>query len=217
MLKRIPHGSQDISGELNTKEYMQNHEKHANMQFKAFRAEMERQKQVRQSLAGGRFLEIGSGPGFLTSIMAGQYPLAEINALELSPDMIAMAKKVVGRTQPSCRVRFIEGSVDDCSLMVHLGKFDLVYSTFSLHHWEHPVQAIKAMYRTLRKGGLMILHDLKRVSWLYLLPTRNGFFNSIRAAYRPGEIRDMIKRASIKDFRIKTPFPYFWHTILITK
>lgn len=63
----------------------------------------------------------------------------------------------------------------------------------------------------------MILHDLKRVPWLYLLPAHNGFINSVRAAYREGEIADMMGRAGIKDFKIKIPFPYFWQTVLVTK
>jgi ubiquinone/menaquinone biosynthesis C-methylase UbiE len=219
MLKRIPHSSQDISGEPKTKEYVQHHQKYARLQFKAFMGELAQEYIHRQLPPDGRFLEIGPGPGFLTAFMAEQYPQAEMNALELSADMISTAKEVVGKTQPACRVRFIAGSVDDKSLMIHLGKFDLVYSTFSLHHWEKPVQAIKTMYRALKEGGLMMLHDLKRVPWLYLLPVRNGFIDSIRAAYRPGEIRHMLSEAGIgiHDAAVKTPFPYFWHTILITK
>jgi ubiquinone/menaquinone biosynthesis C-methylase UbiE len=149
--------------------------------------------------------------------MADEYPQAEINALELSPDMISAAKTVVTRTQPSSRVRFIEGSVDDMSLLARLDKFDLVYSTFSLHHWKYPVKAIRSMFRALREGGLMILHDLKRVPWLYLLPFRNGFVSSIRAAYRSREVNKMMVQAGIDKFEIKTPFPYFWHTILVNK
>jgi SAM-dependent methyltransferase len=216
MMKRIPHSSQEISGEAKTAEYVQHHEKHARTQFKAFMAELDRQ-QRRRPLANGRFLEIGSGPGFLTAMLADRHPRAEMNALELSPDMIAIAKTVVGRTQHPSRVRFIEGSVDDDSLMARLGKFDLVYSTFSLHHWDHPVEALKSMYRVLRKDGLLMLHDMKRVSWLYLVPARNGFINSIRAAYQRSEIKDMMRRAGINDFSIKTPFPYFWQTVLSTR
>ena len=217
MFKRIPHTSADISGDREVKEYVQSHEKHGQTQFKAFLNELTRQEKKRELLKGGRFLEIGSGPGFLTKIMADSYPQAELNALELSPHMIAMAKKVVSRTQPPSRVRFIEGSVDNLCFMAHLGKFDLVYSTFSLHHWEYPVKGIKSLYHALKKGGVMMLHDLKRVSWLYPLPSQNGFINSIRAAYRPAEIKKMIALAGINDFRIRTAFPYFWHTILIEK
>jgi ubiquinone/menaquinone biosynthesis C-methylase UbiE len=157
MLKRIPHSSQDISGEPKTREYLESHEKHARIQFKAFMKELDRQSLYRRVHPTGRFLEIGSGPGFLTAMMAAQYPQAEMNAIEISPDMISTAKEVVGLSQPPNRVRFINGSAADMSLMAHLGKFDLVYSTFSLHHWEKPVQAIKAMYQALKDSGLMLL------------------------------------------------------------
>jgi SAM-dependent methyltransferase len=217
MLKRIPHSSQDISGEIEIARYIRGHQKHKQAQFRAFLAELTHQQKRNQSILNGRFLEIGSGPGFLTEIIANRYPQAEINAVELSPDMIEVAKTTVNRTQTSSRVRFLEGSIDDRSFMVHLGKFDLVYSTFSLHHWGNPINAIKHMYRALREGGLMILHDLKRVFWLYALPSRNGFISSVRAAYRPDELEHMMTMAKIKDFRIKTPFPYFWHTILAWK
>lgn len=217
MLKRIPHSTQDISGELNTDQYVKHHRKVARAQFKPFLRLVEQQCVSRRLPPDGRFLEIGSGPGFLTAIMADQYPQAEMNALEISADMISRAKTVVNQTQPACRVRFIEGSADDRSLLARLGKFDLVYSTFSLHHWEEPVRAIKSMYRTLKEGGLMLLYDLKRVSWLYLLPASNGFINSIRAAYRPKEIRNMLSQAELSDFEMKTLFPYFWHAILIAK
>jgi ubiquinone/menaquinone biosynthesis C-methylase UbiE len=137
-----------------------------------------------------------------------------MNALELSTDMIKIAGEVVGRTQHPSRVRFIPGSVDDRALMARLGKFDLVYSTFSLHHWEHPVRAIRSMYRALARDGLMVLHDFKRVPWLYVLPGQGGFIQSIRAAYRPREIQGMMQAADIRHYEMKTPFPYFWHTVM---
>lgn len=216
MLERIPHPSEEISGGLKTENYVKSHEKYAKTHFSAFISELAGQLKVFGSITEGRFLEIGSGPGFLTSIIADLYPRAEINALELSPDMISVAKDIVTRTQPSSRVRFIKGSVEDESLMARLGKFDLVYSTFSMHHWERPVQAMKSMHKALRNRGLLMVHDLKRVSLLYLLPLQNGLINSIRAAYRPVEIRNIMLGAGIRDFEIKTHFPYFWYTILAT-
>jgi ubiquinone/menaquinone biosynthesis C-methylase UbiE len=149
-------------------------------------------------------------------MVAEAFPLAEMNALELSPDMIKIAREVVNRSQHTSRVRFVHGSVDDAALMGRLGKFDLVYSTFSLHHWEHPVRAICAMYKALGKGGLMLLHDFKRVPWLYLLPGHGGFIGSIRASYRPREIQGMMQQAHIDRYEMKTPFPYFWHTVSAT-
>ncbi|MBN2062399.1 MAG: hypothetical protein JW882_18500 [Deltaproteobacteria bacterium] len=39
MFKRIPHESQDISGELRTEEYVKHHQKYARLQFKPFISE----------------------------------------------------------------------------------------------------------------------------------------------------------------------------------
>jgi SAM-dependent methyltransferase len=214
MLQRIAHECQEIGGEERSAEYAAHHAKYARMQFKAFLAGLQRQTNLR--LATGRFLEIGSGPGFLTAIMAEHYPQAELTALELSPDMIAIARNVVAHSPHPSRVKFIAGSVDDRSLMSRLGKFDLVYSTFSLHHWEHPVQAIKTMYRALISGGLMLLHDFIRVPWLYLLPAQSGFIKSIRAAYRVDELKQMLQSADVPDYDIRTPFPFFWQTVSAT-
>ena len=215
MLKRIPHTSQEIGGEFETRDYAAAHAKHARSQFSAVLSEL--RCCVTPAAAGGRMLEIGSGPGFLTSIMADRYPQAELNALELSPDMISIAQSVVAERHHPSRVRFICGSVDDRRLLAGLGKFDLVISTFSLHHWEDPVRSLQTMVRVLKEGGRMMLHDLKRVGWLYLLPFRNGFIASVRAAYRRKEIKEMMQQAGIERYHITTPFPYFWQTIHVVK
>ena len=41
MMKRIPHNTPAISGELKTQAYVQHHRKYASLQFKSFLREME--------------------------------------------------------------------------------------------------------------------------------------------------------------------------------
>ena len=67
----------------------------------------------------------------------------------------------------------------------------------------------------LNTGGLLYIHDLKRVFWLYYIKSESGFFNLIRAAYRPIEIRNMLNKTGIKNYRIKTIFPFFMQSVLI--
>jgi SAM-dependent methyltransferase len=214
MLKRIPHENKIISGKNETEAYVQRHRKHAASQYGAFMKDLG-WLASNQLPPGSRFLEVGPGPGFLTASIAEKYPHMEINALEPSGDMIAVAEKVVGKSHAPGRIRFIKGKVEDESLVNRLGKFDLVYSTFSLHHWEDPVRAIRAMHRILSDRGVLMLHDFKRVAWLYWLPLRNGFVDSIRAAYRKSEIKKILAEAGIGQYRITTRFPYFWSTITI--
>ena len=69
----------------------------------------------------------------------------------------------------------------------------------------------------LNDNGLIYIHDLKRVIWLYYIKSQSGFFNSIRAAYRPDEMKAMLNRIGINNFKIRTVFPFCMQSILITK
>jgi SAM-dependent methyltransferase len=40
--------------------------------------------------------------------------------------------------------------------------FDLVLSSFSMHHWEDPAKAFAEIHRVLRPGGRAIIYDLSR-------------------------------------------------------
>ena len=78
-----------------TEAYVQHHKKYAGFQYQPILKELAERYQQQNSQRDNRFLEIGSGPGFLTQRIADKYPQAEINALELSGDMIDIAKTVV--------------------------------------------------------------------------------------------------------------------------
>jgi hypothetical protein len=64
--------------------------------------------------------------------------------------------------------------------------------------------------------GVLYLYDLRRVWWLYWVPVHNGFFNSIRAAYVRGEIKEMLEGLRIECYDIKNEFP-FMQSIIIRK
>jgi len=209
MLERIPHRDEAIEGIEYTEEYLQVHSRNVRSRNGAFL------KEIGRAGRGGRYLEVGSGPGILTALVAEENPGVALNALELSPDMISIARKYVESRGLGNRVTFLAGSVSDRQQIEQLGKFDLIYSSFSLHHWVDPDHSLKTLYSALGDKGIMLIHDLKRVWWLYYLPAGNGFFESIRASYTPAELRIMMDRLSIEKYEIKTPFPYFWQTIAI--
>ena len=39
------------------------------------------------------------------------------------------------------------------------GEFDLVVSSISLHHWDHPESAVGELARVLRPGGRLVIYD----------------------------------------------------------
>jgi SAM-dependent methyltransferase len=161
---------------------------------------------VRQGLTG-RFLEIGAGPAVLTIMLAQAIPEARITAVDISPAMIAVAKEYVESEGLTDRIEFVEGDTTDAGLLDQLGQFDLVYSTFSLHHWDDPENAIKNLLRAVNPGGTLLIHDLRRVWWLSWIPSDDGFVRSIRAAYTPAELGDLLSGIGIQRYEIKSgPF-----------
>ena len=161
---------------------------------------------VRQGLTG-RFLEIGSGPAVLTTMIAQAIPEAHITAVDISPAMIAVAKEHVESEGLMDRIEFVEGDAIDAGLLDRLGQFDLVYSTFSLHHWDDAEGTIKNLLYAVAPGGTLLIHDLRRVWWLSWIPSEDGFIRSIRAAYTPAELGDLLTGVGIRRYEIKSgPF-----------
>jgi ubiquinone/menaquinone biosynthesis C-methylase UbiE len=163
---------------------------------------------------GSRYLEVGPGPGVLTVAVAREKPDAQITGVELSPDMVSVARQIVERAGLANRIRFVVGDAGDGNVFASLGQFDLVYSTFSLHHWANPKRVIRNLTSALTDGGVLYIHDLRRVWWLRWVPVRNGFLNSIRAAYVSRELHGMLRDLEIERYEIMSVFP-FMHSILI--
>jgi ubiquinone/menaquinone biosynthesis C-methylase UbiE len=161
----------------------------------------------------GTFLEIGPGPAVLTTMVAQAIPEAHITAVEISPDMITVAREHVEREGLADRIDLVEGNANDTELLEPLGRFDLVYSSYTLHHWDDPETMMKNLLRAVAPGGILLIHDLRRVWWLYWIPSQEGFITSIRAAYTPAEIRDLLTRMGVGRYEIKSG--PFWQSIIV--
>ena len=127
--------------------------------------------------------------------------------------MIAVAKEQVESEGLADKIEFVEGDATDASLLERLGQFDLVYSTYSLHHWDRPEIVIENLLQAVAPGGILLIHDLKRVWWLYWIPSQEGFFVSIRAAYTPAEMHDLLTGMGTDQYEIKSGL--FWQLSII--
>jgi predicted O-methyltransferase YrrM len=202
MPKRIPPTDFEVlTGKNTAEEYLAMQKRLGKFYLKGFLKELMAQNRK------GKYLEIGPGPGFQTAIIAEKNPESEITAVELSADMIHIATKYITEKGLSNKVQFVEGSVEDESLIQKLGKFDLIYTTFSMHHWKNPVTSIRILYNALRDDGLLFIYDFER-NWLAYLPLERGIRESIRASYTPKEIESMMKELQVENYQIKKRFPY---------
>ena len=201
------HQEESFAGLDNARQYAESAKK-SMMRYRAFLKNLETLD------IEGKYLEIGAGPGVLTTEIARIHPTVEITAVELSQDMATVGREYVADNGFEDRIEFVVGNGEDESFINSLGKFDLVYCTYTLHHWADAEKAIRNLSPALADGGVLYLYDLRRVWWLYWIPIKNGFFNSIRASYLVNEIKLMLRKLSIQNSEIQKEFP-FMHSIFL--
>jgi ubiquinone/menaquinone biosynthesis C-methylase UbiE len=104
---------------------------------------------------GGAVLDVGTGPGVLLVELATRRPDLRLTGVDLSADMIAAATRNLHPfgERVSARVG------DVTSLPFPDRSFDLIVSSLSLHHWDHPEAAVPELARILRPGGRVYIYD----------------------------------------------------------
>jgi ubiquinone/menaquinone biosynthesis C-methylase UbiE len=105
--------------------------------------------------AGGAVLDVGTGPGVLLVELARLRPDLQLTGLDRSPDMVAAAQRKLAPL--GGRATAVTGDAAD--LPFPDGSFDLIVSSASLHHWEHPENAAPQLARVLRPGGRVCIYD----------------------------------------------------------
>ena len=105
---------------------------------------------------GSRVLEVGSGTGKLTELLAARGLV--IDAVDPGPNMIEVAQQRVGETD---RVRFHLGRFEE--LPLEDGAFDAVFSAAAFH-WIEPKIGWRKVARHLKPGGLLGAPDAYRRS-----------------------------------------------------
>jgi ubiquinone/menaquinone biosynthesis C-methylase UbiE len=93
--------------------------------------------------------------------IARSFPGLQVYGIDLSEDMIGLARAHARREQPEERVQFACGNV--AHLPYADQTFDVVVSTISLHHWAELEQPLRELYRVLRPGGWVWIYDFRFV------------------------------------------------------
>ena len=209
-MKRIEHEDEGLCGIENAREYARIHEGHAKMMYGPFLKEM-------KALGPkGKCLEVGAGPAIMTCLFAEANPDLHITASDISSDMASVAKERIRDKGLDDRIDYQICDANKKEDVKKLGKFDLVYSIYSLHHWDDPKKCISNLFGALKDDGVLYIGDLKRVWWLYYLPVKNRDTEQIRAAYMSREIKDILKRNGVTEYKIRALFPFFLQSVVIS-
>lgn len=99
---------------------------------------------------GHDVLELGSGPGFVSDLLAELAPEGSLYVVEPSPTLLAQVEANV-RKKPARGLYPIQ-AFGDC-LPVPDSSIDFSYARFVLQHIPHPETVVSEIHRTMRSGG----------------------------------------------------------------
>ncbi len=102
-----------------------------------------------------KILDLGAGTGLLTLHLHNKYPDGDFLLLDLSEEMLNIAKT---RFKNAQNFRFM---VANYLKQDFKGQFDIVVSSLSIHHLEHPDKRLlyEKVYQHLNPGGVFINAD----------------------------------------------------------
>lgn len=111
-------------------------------------------------LAQGLVLDVGCGPGTVALALARRAPGLSVTGIDISADMIDLAREQAAQGDLGGRVRF--EVADGAALPFPEASFDRIISTLSMHHWERKATVLAELARVVRPGGQIRIYDVWR-------------------------------------------------------
>lgn len=114
---------------------------------------------IPESFKPKRIIDLGCGTGNLTQQILDHFPDAEINALDLSEEILEESRK---RFSGAKNISFIKADFRQMDL--EPGSYDLVMSSIAIHHITDPnkIRLYRDVFQSLRYNGLFIFADQTR-------------------------------------------------------
>jgi len=167
------------------------------------------------TLPGSDVLDLGCGPGDITFRFARAYPACTIHGVDGSEAMLAEARQALSRSpELAGRVLFMQGMLPDIELP--LPQYDVVISNSLLHHLPDPAVLWETIKCCAAPGAAVFIVDLRRPATIAEARRLTGlyssrepailqrdFYNSLRAAFEPAEIREQLNTAGLAGFDVR--------------
>lgn len=167
---------------------------------------------IKSGITSGLALEIGPGPGYLGLEWLKKTKGTNLKGVDISPEMIKIARRNAAENQLEDRVQYLESS-GNC-IPFDDNYFDAVFSNGSLHEWADPKKTLEEVWRLLKMGGRFFISDLRRdmnflIKWFLWINTkpkeiRPGLLTSIKAAYNPSELKALMSYTNFSNWEVKS-------------
>jgi len=133
-------------------------------------------------------LDLGCGTGRIDLRLLRACPRLSITAVDLSPGMLAQARRNLEQEYPEAipRVAFVRA--DGKRLPFAAGRFDFGLCCYTLHHLERPEEMAREVARVTHADGGLFYYDLRRrrgrLLGLWVRIFTLGYKPRLRAIYR---------------------------------
>ncbi len=135
--------------------------------------------------------DIGAGTGYVTAALV-ERGVAVIAVDASRPMLAALADKLPPRAEVECR----QGDAE--ALPIEDGAVDYAFASMLLHHAESPPTVIREMARILKPGGTLVLTDLDRHDFEFLVSQQRDRW----MGFDRDQVREWLVEAGLVDARV---------------
>lgn len=162
----------------------------------------------------GHVLDLGCGAADITVRFARAFPKCRLDGVDGAKPMLRFGQEAVAGEGLQDRIRLLHGHLLGAGLTP--GRYDALICNSLLHHLNDPLVLWEAVRMYAREGAPVFIMDLARpqsskeaaqlveqyaASEPEIL--RRDFYNSLRAAYRPDEVRRQVVDAGLAHFTVE--------------
>ena len=163
----------------------------------------------------GSILDLGCGPGDIVLRLAERLPGCSVHGLDGSGAMLQFAAdRLFGQPRLQGRVQFVEGRLPRAQLP--LTRYDAIVSNSLLHHLHDPGVLWRSIREAGAPGAAVLVMDLFRPASAGIAREiveayaggepevlKRDFFNSLCAAFEPGEVRAQLESAGLGSLEVE--------------